>query len=88
MSYMSRVWMAASVAVVQGHTDQGFKWNSGLGPLHSANKGLSSTGKLARSRPFSGIPGSDVGHLLGGNRRQQADESLQKVMYLNCWSQS
>nr|DAD33069.1 TPA_asm: hypothetical protein HUJ06_011920 [Nelumbo nucifera] len=66
----------------------GFKWNSGLGPLHSTNKGLSSIGKLSRSRPFSGILGLVVGHLLGGgnedDRHQQADESLQKVMYLNC----
>nr|DAD26534.1 TPA_asm: hypothetical protein HUJ06_028002 [Nelumbo nucifera] len=79
MNYMSRVWMAASVAMVQGHTDQGFKWNSGLGPQKSANKGLSSTGKL-RWTFARGDSGDD--------RRQQADESLQKVMYLNCWSQS
>lgn len=85
MSYLSRVWMAATVAVVQGHTDQGFKWNSGLGSLQQGKNRLSSSGL----RPLSS--GSDLGVSLGaGNgdeKRRQADESLQKAMYLNCWGQ-
>lgn len=86
MSYINRVWMAATVAVVQGHTDQGFRWNSGLRSLHVGKNRVSSYGL----RSFSS--GSDLGWVFGaGNRDEklrQADDSLQKAMYLNCWGQS
>nr|DAD20771.1 TPA_asm: hypothetical protein HUJ06_022234 [Nelumbo nucifera] len=93
MSYASKVWMAAVVAVVQGHADQGFKWNSGLRSLHCAKKSLSSGANSTGFRPLSGLGGSDLGHFLSGSsigdeRRKLADESLQKVMYLSCWGQS
>ncbi|KAF8369886.1 hypothetical protein HHK36_005454 [Tetracentron sinense] len=87
MSYLSRVWVAASVSVVQGHTDQGFQWNSGLKNLPFNMKTFSSG-----FRPFSVVLGSDIGFFTGSGRedekRQHADESLHHVMYLNCWGQS
>ncbi|OVA07998.1 Protein of unknown function wound-induced [Macleaya cordata] len=92
MSYFGRVWMAASVAVVQGHTDQGFKWNTGLRSLQFTTKRLSSSESSVDFRPFAGVLSSDFGLFLrgtGGNdKRKQADESLQKAMYLTCWGQS
>lgn len=92
MSNFCRVWMAATVAVVQGHTDQGFKWNSGLKSLQLAKRRFSSDGSLSGFRPFTGVIGSDLGRFIGtgsgDDRRKQADDSLQKVMYLSCWGQS
>ncbi|RWR90899.1 DUF3774 domain-containing protein [Cinnamomum micranthum f. kanehirae] len=85
MSYLNRVWMAATVAVVQGHTDQEFRWNSGLRSLHLGKNRVSSYGL----RPFSS--GSDLGRVfVAGNRDEklrQADDSLQKAMKLvmTCW---
>ncbi|PIM98301.1 hypothetical protein CDL12_29221 [Handroanthus impetiginosus] len=47
---MNRMWMAAGVAVVNGHSDQGQK-------LRSARHGPES----ADLRPFSGVLNSDLG---------------------------
>ncbi|KAK8580715.1 hypothetical protein V6N13_143777 [Hibiscus sabdariffa] len=82
MSYLSRVCMAASVAAVEGHIDCGSKWSSGLQPIN-AGKG----------RCFSSVGSSDddriyVKDKTKENNRNQSEESLQKVMYLNCWTQS
>ncbi|KAI3983866.1 hypothetical protein MKX01_011574 [Papaver californicum] len=76
-----RIWMATSVAVVQGHTDQGLKWNSGL--KFSKNS--------QNFRPLAGIISSDSGDFIpynfGGDRdeRKHVEESVQKAMFITCW---
>ncbi|XWS12742.1 hypothetical protein CRYUN_Cryun37aG0116600 [Craigia yunnanensis] len=82
MSYLSRVCMAASVVAVEGHRDCSTKWNSSLRPIN-ASKG----------RYFSTVSSSDEDRLYGRGKtnevnRNQTEESLQRVMYLNCWTQS
>ncbi|XP_027341310.1 uncharacterized protein LOC113854499 [Abrus precatorius] len=92
MSYLNRVWMAATVAVAQGHTDPGHKCKTALSSIHQNRSRLLSGGCLSDLRPLSGVVGSDVAGALTGNsdvpdRIRQADDSLRKVMYLNCWGQ-
>ncbi|PON81922.1 Wound-responsive family protein [Trema orientale] len=91
MNYLNRVWIAASVAVVQGHTDQA-KWKSGLRSLQLNRRRFSSSsgGESAGLRPLAGAAAGLVLTGLIGNcedRIRQADESIQRVMYLNCWGQ-
>ncbi|KAI3812239.1 hypothetical protein L1987_16946 [Smallanthus sonchifolius] len=92
MSYMSRVFMTAGVAIANGHTDQGHKLKSGLKSLQQGKKAFTSSvsgANPADFRPTSGVLGSDVGGLLGAEeRRTQADDSLRQVMYMNCWGPS
>lgn len=87
MSYLSRACMATTVAVIEGSTSHSSRWNfSSLQlqqPLNAGNR-----------RHFSSVNSPDDGfHVQAGdedNRRKEAEESLQKVMYmyLNCWAQS
>lgn len=70
-------------AAVEGHRKCSSKWNSSFGPTN-ANKG----------RHFSTRSSSDDDDRLNGrcktkeDNRNQTEESLQRVMYLNCWTQS
>ncbi|KAI8009159.1 hypothetical protein LOK49_LG07G02312 [Camellia lanceoleosa] len=102
MSYLNRVWMATSVAVVNGHTDQGCKLKSGLKYLNHGKQRFSSSsssssaagsgGDAADLRPLASMVGSDLGGFMGTSngeeRRKQADDSLRQVMYLSCWGPS
>ncbi|KAL2331745.1 hypothetical protein Fmac_019326 [Flemingia macrophylla] len=92
MSYLNRVWMAATVAVAQGHTDPGHKCKTALTSINHTRSRLFSAGALSDFRPLSGVVGSDVTGAVTGNsdvdnRVRQADDSLRKVMYLSCWGQ-
>ncbi|KAJ9549933.1 hypothetical protein OSB04_022476 [Centaurea solstitialis] len=90
MSYMSRVFMTAGVAVANGHTDQGHKLKSGIKSFQQGKKAFTSSADPADLRPLSGVLGSDVGGLIAGEerRRKQSDDSLRQVMYMNCWGPS
>ncbi|KAJ0914465.1 hypothetical protein HanPSC8_Chr06g0238891 [Helianthus annuus] len=85
MSYLSRVFMTAGVAVANGHTDQGHKLKSGIKSIQQGKKAFTSSvsgADPADFRPLSGIRGG------GEERRDQSDDTLRQVMYLNCWGPS
>ncbi|KAI3728716.1 hypothetical protein L6452_17357 [Arctium lappa] len=84
MSSMSRVWMAAGVAIVNGHTDQSYKLKSLIiNSFRHANRlPFTSSHHL---RPFSSLVRSNVNV---GDRKTQSDDSLRQVIYFNCWGQN
>ncbi|OVA07999.1 Protein of unknown function wound-induced [Macleaya cordata] len=103
---LGRVWMATSVAVVQGHNhDQEycFQWNTGLIKSSLDKLSKKSSSSYVDTLAAAGLLGSDFDdesnfhgrttthHVIDGScskKRKQADESLQKVMYVSCWGQS
>ncbi|XP_021685132.2 uncharacterized protein LOC110668265 [Hevea brasiliensis] len=90
MSYLNRVYMAASVAVVQGHADQGYKWTSSFKSLQHGKRRLFPTGESSELRPLAGAAGSDRDGVPKSPRLdgvRENDESFRRVMYLNCWGQ-
>lgn len=85
MSYLNRVWMAATVAVAQSHADPGHKCKTAISSIHRNRTSLFSAGSLLAIRPLSGFLASDVTE--AEERMRQTDDSLRKVMYMNCWGQ-
>ncbi|KAH6795451.1 hypothetical protein C2S51_036437 [Perilla frutescens var. frutescens] len=95
---MNRMWMAAGVAVVNNHSDQGQKIKSGFKSFNYGkhrffygNSGGSGP-DVADLRPLSAFVSSDLEGFIGGLRRgegerERTEESLRQVMYLNCCGQ-
>ncbi|CAL0322664.1 unnamed protein product [Lupinus luteus] len=80
---MNRVWMAATVAVAQSHSDPGHKCKTALKSINQNRTRLFSAGGLSDLRPLSGMIGSVVAGAMAENgadrRSEQADDSLRKM---------
>lgn len=74
-SYLGRVCMAASVAMVEGKIDHSSKYTSKFRPLCQIENPRLPFGS-------SDLHGEEEG------KRKHVDESLQQVMFLNCWTHS
>ncbi|KAL9346740.1 hypothetical protein Peur_061593 [Populus x canadensis] len=72
MSYFSRNCMEASSAGIEGQPSHGSKSNSTFRSWSSRKKSYFSGGNGGRD---------------GESKRKQAEDSFQRVMYLNCWTQ-
>ncbi|TYJ34568.1 hypothetical protein E1A91_A05G177800v1 [Gossypium mustelinum] len=81
MSYLSRVCMAASVAAVEGRRDCSSKWSSSLQPINASKGNHFPTAASSDDRQYIKTKSNE-------NNKNQSEESLQRVMYLNCWTQS
>ncbi|CAN8273586.1 unnamed protein product [Cochlearia groenlandica] len=82
MSYLNKVWMAASFMAVQGNADHGVKLKTGLSSAHRLQRRLSSD-----LRPLSAVDGIPAAEERRRVSSSTPDDSLRQVMYLNCWSQ-
>ncbi|KAG6386978.1 hypothetical protein SASPL_152160 [Salvia splendens] len=78
------MWAEAGVAAVNSLSDQGQKIKAGLKPLSYGKHQFFSGGDASDLRPLSAFVSSGIGGFLGGEREQKED-SLRQVMYLNCW---
>uniref|UniRef100_A0A803QK65 Uncharacterized protein n=1 Tax=Cannabis sativa TaxID=3483 RepID=A0A803QK65_CANSA len=98
MNYLNKVLIAGSVVAVQGRKDQA-KLKPCLRSLQlnrqrlfssSSTVSSSSAGESTGMLSLAGVAGLGLFGLIGNceDRIRQADESIQKVMYLNCWGQS
>ncbi|CAK8536475.1 unnamed protein product [Lathyrus sativus] len=89
MSYLNRVWVATTVAVAQGHTDPGHKCKTAFGSICQNRTRPFSADSLSDLRPLAGVDVSDVPVSSEAEERlRQTDDSLRKVMYMNCWGQA
>lgn len=94
MAHLSRVWMAASVAVVQGRSEgQGAEWRAGLRHLHLGGRwpcALSPAGPVATAgtRPASAAGDGRDPRGGGDERVRQAEEAVKKAMFVSCWTPS
>ncbi|CAN0896907.1 hypothetical protein LINGRAHAP2_LOCUS18789 [Linum grandiflorum] len=87
MSSTSRAWTAAvAVGAVEALKDQGFcRWNHAIRSIHQLSKNkIRSSSEAADLRP---ITGAAIGSDRVDDGVRQSDESLRRVMYLNCWGQ-
>ncbi|KVH95915.1 hypothetical protein Ccrd_002009 [Cynara cardunculus var. scolymus] len=89
MTSLSRVWMAAGVAVINGHSDQACKLKSLIKSFRQGKKAFASSSSSDHPpsdlRPLSGFLGSTVDLR---DRKTRSDDSLRQVIYLTCWGPS
>uniref|UniRef100_A0A0A0LS84 Uncharacterized protein n=1 Tax=Cucumis sativus TaxID=3659 RepID=A0A0A0LS84_CUCSA len=90
MSYLRRAWMgAASVGVMESSyasNDQYFVFQSKLQQFQQNGEGKAAQELGARSSFHKYGKGGEGGRR--GKEIHRAEDSLHKVMYLNCWTQS
>ncbi|PIN07193.1 hypothetical protein CDL12_04233 [Handroanthus impetiginosus] len=86
MSSTSRAWLvAASIGAVEALKDQGFcRWNYAFRAVqqHAKNNLRSYTTQAQR---LSGPSSTVISNKMREQKLKQSEESLRKVMYLNCW---
>ncbi|CAK7349957.1 unnamed protein product [Dovyalis caffra] len=84
MSAARKGWIvAASIGAVEALKDQGFcRWTYTIRALHQHAKN-----NTIRSIPLAKKLSSSSSAMVSGKLREssQSEESLRKVMYLNCW---
>ncbi|CAN4083937.1 unnamed protein product [Withania somnifera] len=76
-SYLCRVCMAASVAMVEGQIDHSSRYTSKYRPVCQSPR-----------LPFGSTSDNVQGEEEEGKRKHILDESVQQVMFLNCWTHS
>ncbi|KAK0579442.1 hypothetical protein LWI29_026425 [Acer saccharum] len=74
--------MAATVAAVEGQTDKTSKWNSNLHLLPPLNSTINMSSSMQDSSDYHSRI-HNFAAAAGGDNNQ---DSLQRVMYLNCWA--
>ncbi|WCJ30618.1 hypothetical protein M5689_012165 [Euphorbia peplus] len=88
MAYLNRACMAATMAVVQGHPDQGSKFKSTFKSLQHGKRTIFTNGPSSDLRPLSAASEPDhSGVPVSPRDNDRKDESLRQVMYLTCWGQ-
>ncbi|CAN0896906.1 hypothetical protein LINGRAHAP2_LOCUS18789 [Linum grandiflorum] len=89
MSSTSRAWTAAvAVGAVEALKDQGFcRWNHAIRSIHQLSKNKIRSSSSAARQLRRPITGAAIGSDRVDDGVRQSDESLRRVMYLNCWGQ-
>ncbi|KAJ4822459.1 hypothetical protein Tsubulata_022800 [Turnera subulata] len=85
MSSTSKAWMvAASIATVEAMKDQGIcRWNHTIRSLHQHTK--THLRSISQAKKLSSSSSAAVASQLKEEKARESEESLKKVMYLNCW---
>ncbi|KNA24974.1 hypothetical protein SOVF_010750 [Spinacia oleracea] len=84
-SVKSRAWII--VAAVEGIKDQGYaKWNHAIKSVNQHVK--NNIRSYSQAKMLSGSSSSVISQNFRDDKLRESEESLKKVMYLNCWGPS